>query len=352
MGWVNEKEGVAKVATSQALEEEEEELEEEEGQTGVVVTGEEYMAAAMAAAEQAAVDELSRQMVDGLLGTGEGGDEGVGYGESTLPGDGGAVDMQMGGGTLFARRAPANGLAGGAEVFSASDAPDTDHDWTIGENWIGRNGGDGFQAWQLQTDGAGVRESCSVDAGAGFTMTGNTEGESVAVRPLDIPLSAGRFSVTMNVASMDSADFLGLAVFDGENEILRWGYGTLDGVGALMYRTLGDTVYHSAQDNAYPLGPSDFILTWEQLATGGLMFTLSGTLLPGGMSVDVPNADQVAAIGVVLMNGWNEDGNEDAGIGVRNLQVEGTPAVPEPGVLGLLVAGMAALRGRRAKKEK
>ena len=171
--------------------------------------------------------------------------------------------------------------ASGAKGAGSFSAEDSGSNYTVGEDWLGKDGGEGFGAWQMMTDGANVsREVVTEKGDTFFTMTGSTEGESVTWRTLDSALVEGTFSMGMDQASFDPADFWGFAVFGSDGgELLRWGVGVkmmgdepMDG---FLYRAAGETLYSMAKVGA-PGGHVDFTLTWSQLAGGGLSFELSG----------------------------------------------------------------------------
>lgn len=84
--------------------------------------------------------------------------------------------------------------------------------------------------------------------------------------------------------------------------------------------------------------------------SGGTLFTSD--------PVELGTTGRVMAIAVVLVESgaYAEDG-DGTDMQFDCLKVEGTesgptPAVPEPGTLGLLAAGLAALWRRKAKREK
>ena len=192
--------------------------------------------------------------------------------------------------------------------------------------------------------------------------------ETAQGRP--VSLESGRFAVTEWGVADEPGDFLGFAVYgssDGAagSELFRWGVrlstieGMADPVTAFMCSTNGGSSYQFITDG-YPPAGVDYSLTWAQLG-GTMHFTLSaadeGTenYRFSDHTVDVPTTAQVMSIAAVLTESGLEthggvDGSE---MTFDNMSVTGIErAVPEPGVLGVLAAGAAALCRRKAKREK
>ena len=101
-----------------------------------------------------------------------------------------------------------------------------------------------------------------------------------------------------------------------------------------------------------PLAAVDYTLTWN-LMGGTAQFTLSadGYFDFSPDKVELGTSAQVMAIAAILAeSGINVSGGNGSEMAFDNLRVTGkepAPAVPEPGVPGLLVAGLAALWVRR-----
>lgn len=381
MSWTGERQGVARAAVDGDTDSAEEpvaakaDTDDPEGtsEESQSVSREEYLAAVAWVEGEAAVDELSRRMVDGLLGPERDG-EGSEYGESTLPG--GTVDrvpdaVQMTrGGTVGTR------TAGGS--FSASD---DSGNYSVGQNWVGENGGSGFGEWRPK-DGSADLAVSKISGTGGFIMqAGADPGETAMMRSLDteVGLASGEFSVTVWGAgggADERGDFAGFAVYgSNDSELFRWGFYSkviddgeeLIGISSYWYSSDGGLTYEMVPGiDGYPLPEVgvEYSLTWAQLG-GTMHFTLSATEkrdgLPdhvkfSGHEVDVETSEYVMAIAAVLTEGGlYSQGGDGSEMTFDNLSVTGTeptPAVPEPGTLGLLAAGLAALWRRKAKREK
>jgi hypothetical protein len=146
-------------------------------------------------------------------------------------------------------------------------------------------------------------------------------------------------------------DFRGVAVYGTEqNELLRWGI-QLDG----FYYSLDEGVSYSlipdGRFKPYDVWLSvTYTLTWRSMDTG-LQFQVEGTLIgeeldwsPFEMTNIVAGARAVGGIGVLVSGA-----DPEAGMGFDNLSVEGK-TVPEPGTVGLLLAGAAAVAGLRRRR--
>ena len=363
MGWSGEKEGVAKVsvAARQALEEDadgdgEEQKEEER------LTREEYLAVAGAAAEEAAVDELSRQMVDGLFGGGGDGD-GTGYGESTLPGSSdGSARVE---GMVVVRGATGRAVSGGGWTGKATDDSGNDV-YTKGKDWMGLNGGEGFGAWRAGSGSATPAVRTISDDGGFHVQANEQSGELAMVRDLntDLGLTSGTFKVTVwgaDGGADEAGDFSGFAVYGAnDSELFRWGFRLADGenepFATFSYSLNGGDSYTVIQEG-YPASGVDYTLTWGVVG-GVTQFTLaavaedeSGVYFDDCV-VSLESSAQVMAIAALLTeSGSYAAGGNGSEMIFDNLRVTGVePAVPEPGVLGFLAAGAAALFRRKAKK--
>lgn len=308
-------------------------------------------------------------MVDGLLGPQRDGEEG-GYGDSTLPG--GAVDREPDA-VQMTRGGTAGGRSGGGYNFSASDNAQNSG-YEEGKDWIYRNGGEGFKRWHAEGSLPGATREVASDGGFKF-KAGEPAGEMAMIRDLDTTagLDSGTFSVTMwgGMGGADEpGDFAGFAVYgkDGDeyNELLRWGYSLTENTiveqNSFVYSTDKGANYVEIS-RGYPDNGVDYTLTWA-LVNGTMQFALTaehtetGGIYFSDYPVTVETNDRVMAIAAVLTeSGQYTQGGDGSEMQFDNLKVEGhdpnpTPAVPEPGTLGLLAAGLAALWRRKAKREK
>ena len=371
VGWTGEKEGVAKVASSAspALEEEEERI-AAEGQQGTEgeITREEYLAVAGAAAEEAEVDELSRRMVDGMFGGADDG-EATGYGESTLPDGGNNGDARFAE-MVATRGVPGRAASGGGWT---GEAADDSRNYDGVEKWIettsgeGLNGGSGFKnAWHLQEGSASPAEQKVSQQDSFYMQAGADRADFSVVRELgtDAGLERGTFSVTGYGVVDEPGDFAGFAVYGANGkELFSWGLSLreseLGAIDAFVYRLGGSGGYQLVNGNGSSGGYVDYTLTWAQLG-GRMEFILTAGSADGAWTyigedefkVSLGTTERVMAIGVLLSEGGLESGGGDGSeMSFDKLTVTGTePAVPEPGVLGLLAAGAAGLAARRKRK--
>ena len=369
MTWAGERQGVAKAAVAGDAESADatdvvaaEEDEEEESS----ITREEYLATVAYVEGEAAVDELSRRMVEDMFGPSDDG-EGSQYGDSTLPG--GDDDGVLPGGVKLTRSVGAAPRTAGS--FSAEDNAGN---YTSGDWGLQTGKGSGFLDWQEKTTGdATVTRTLE---GGDFTMqAGENPGEIVMLRPLDTQLGlvSGDFSTGLQGTADEPGDFVGFAVYgsaDGApgSELIRWGFMTVEnGPEAddpysswTAYSLDGGETFRMVKSGEAS-GAVQFTLTWAQLAGGGLGFTLNSSNygivdFNDNGNMQVLGADRVMAIAAVLTeSGMNSEGFNGTEMNFNHLEVNGveaTPAVPEPGTLGLLAAGLVALWRRKAKREK
>lgn len=241
--------------------------------------------------------------------------------------------------------------------FAAGDSSG-DAVYADAERWVGLNGGTNFTAWEVRRgDAANVVDDFSDEPGnmGDFTLASGDGTEVGVGRDMVQALSGGALQIDVwHGTRMDH--FRGVAVYGtGQDELLRWG--VVEGVG-YCFSFDGGTTYRGVIDDTSVLDwPVRYMLTWECL-TSGLQFSLSGTLtgLPGGeqalwSGVDlgvVSGARAVGGIGVLVSgSGDGMGGNE--GMAFDNLSVTGE-AVPEPGTVGLLLAGAAAMAGLRRRR--
>ena len=366
MGWTSEKKGVAKasVACRQTLDEGADGEKAEER-----ITREAYLAVARAVAEEAAVNELSLRMVDRLFGGADDGNA-TGYGESTLPGGSDGTARVEG---MVGMRGTAGRAARG--VFRAEDDAGN---YEANASWIGvePGKGSGFEGgWHLGNDSASpARQSVNSTEASGaegsfYMQAGADRADFSVVRELgtDVGLERGTFSVTGYGVVDEPGDFAGFAVYGAdEKELFSWGVswrmvemgGGNVAINAFVYRLGGSGEYRLVNGNGSSGGYVDYTLTWAQLG-GRMEFTLTAGSAGGAWTyigedefkVSLGTTERVMAIGVLLSEGGvaagNGDGSEMAFDKVSVTGVE--PAVPEPGVLGLLAAGAAALAGRRKR---
>lgn len=357
LSWAGERQGVARaVIAGESTPAVAQDAREAEGTPDerAAVTQEEYLAVAGAAAEEAAVDELSRRMVEGLFGGAVDGD-GTGYGESALPGgsDGSArVD-----GMVVVR-----GTAERAErgVFWAADNSENAV-YEKGQDWMGLNGGRGFGAWREGT-GSAAPAVRTISNDGGFRVQANAQaGEIAMVRDLntDLGLTSGEFKVTVWGAAGgadERGDFSGIAVYGAnDSELFRWGVRQDKLRSTFSYSLDGGDSYTEIEDG-YPGVGVDYTLTWG-VVDGATRFTLAAQAngVEGmdpyfsGLAVSLGSSERVMAVAALL----TESGAHASEMTFDNLSVAGVePAVPEPGVLGLLAAGAAALFRRKAEQAK
>ena len=372
MTWAGERQGVAKAAVASDEESADatdvvatEEDEDEESS----ITREEYLATVAYVEGEAAVDELSRRMVEDMFGPS---DDGVGsqYGDSTLPG--GDDDGALPGGVKLTRSVGAVPRTAGGGFLAEDEA--SNYDPKAGDWGFQTGKGSGFLDWQEKTTGdATVTRSLE---GGDFTMqAGEDKGEIVMLRPLDTQLGlvSGDFSTGLQGTADEPGDFVGFAVYasaDGApgSELIRWGFMTVENEPEAdspysswtAYSLDGGYSFQMIKSGEAP-GAVQFTLTWTQLAGGGLGFTLNSSNygivdFNDNGNMQVLGADRVMAIAAVLTeSGRNAEGFNGTEMNFNHLEVNGveaTPAVPEPGTLGLLAAGLAALWRRKAKREK
>ena len=379
LSWTGERQGVARASVAEESEptaaKDTEEAEGADEETAPV-TREEYLASVAWVEGEVAVDELSRRMVDGLFGPSDDGEESQ-YGESTLPG--GGDDAVLPGGMKVTRGAAGNGgaVAVGGGEFSAADSAGN---YTGETDWADKNGGSGFGAWQENLSG-GVSVERTVSDGSFKMQAGEHSGEIAMVRPLETSqgLESGEFSVTMWGAiggADEPVDFAGFAVYGSGNgdsefsELFRWGFShdKNDGTEGIVFSMdMGDN-YTTVCEGGFPMGGVDYIVTWA-LVGGNTQFTLSVVLAGDAEKEtsertyyfngeDTPyslgTSEEVMAIAAILTESGSFSADGDGSeMEFDNMKVTGTErAVPEPGVLGLLAAGLATLWGRRTKREK
>lgn len=367
VGWAGGEEGVAKasVAVLRALEEAADgEPEAPNDEAGIA--REEYLAVARAAADEAAVDELSRQMVDGMFGGAADGLE-TEYGESSLPG-GNDGEARLAG-MLATRGVAGRTVPGGGWTGAASDNSGNAV-YARGQDWMGLNGGEGFGAWR-EGSGSAAPAVRAISGDGGFRVQANEQsGEMAMVRDLntDVGLTSGTFEVTVwgaDGGADEPGDFSGFAVYGAnDSELFRWGFRLADGgdepFSTFSYSLNGGKDYTVIQPG-YPAAGVDYTLTWGVVG-GRTQFTLSAQAngVEGmdpyfsGYSVSLETSERVMAIAALLTeSGSYAAGGNGSEMTFDNLRVTGVePAVPEPGGLGLLAAGAAVLAGRRKTKRK
>lgn len=278
---------------------------------------------------------------------------------SELREDAGAFVAKMG-------LAVVGGTRGAVGEFTAADES-TDTTYTKGEDWLGKNGGEGFEAWRAGS-GSAVPDSRNVAADRGFYMqAGETAGEMAMVRDLEAGegLVSGSFSLTMWGAAGgadEPGDFAGFAVYGAnDRELFRWGWRLMEGddpVDAFACSLDGGLTY-AAIEWGYPSGGVEYLLTWD-LVGGRTQVVLSAAGEGGsgsyfsGYTVSLGTAERVTAIAALLTeSGTYAAGGDGSEMTFDHLRVTGTRggAVPEPGVLGLLAVGIFSLaRGARLKK--
>lgn len=378
MTWAGERQGVAKAAMSageanpsgatdaEAAEEPPEEAE--------AVSREEYLAAVAWVEGESAVDELSRRMVDDLLGPERDSDESQ-YGESTLPG--GGDEKVLPGGMKMTRGVAAAPRSVGADNFSAGDDAGN---YQVRDDWLGGTGGTGFKdAWHLGHESASPSENGGhhianenhgdLDGNRFNLKSDGLSGTIIAMRDFQTTegLDSGMFKVTAWGQGDEPGDFVGFAVFGAnENELFRWG-ATIDEERTpsetFSYSTDAGKSYTVITASGYRPSGYDYTLTWSLLGST-MTFELSaadtGTddyfIDRDRFSVPVETTERVMAIAAVLTeSSIHAEGGNGTEMRFDNISVSGhdpnpTPAVPEPGVLGLLAAGAAALWRRRGRR--
>lgn len=247
-----------------------------------------------------------------------------------------------------------------AALFTAAtawgDFTAEDSSWDVvysnAETWVGLNGGTNFTAWEVrQGDEANVVADFSDEAHneGDFTLSSKDGSEVGVARDTAQALTSGTLQIEVWHGTWMN-DFRGVAVYGTEkNELLRWGV-RLDGY---YYSLNGGDDYSLIPDgNFKPSVSVTYMLTWSSMDSG-LQFTLDGGNLdwsPFTVPTVVEGALAVGGIGV-LVSGTEKDaqGNELAGMGFDNVKVSGT-TVPEPGTVGLLLAGAAAVAGLRRRR--
>ncbi len=381
MTWAGERQGVAKAAVAgdtESAEATDVVAEEEDEKEESSITREEYLATVAYVEGEAAVDELSRRMVEDMFGPS---DDGVGsqYGDSTLPG--GGDEGALPGGVKMTRGAAVASRSVPVDNFSAGDDA---ANYTVGADWLGGTGGTGFEdAWHLKS-GSAIPAS---DGGHHIANSGNQEDsannrfnlqsagepESTIVAMRDLQTTEGLVSGTFKVTGWgqgdEPGDFVGFAVYGAnESELFRWG-ATIneewDPSETFSYSTDGGRSYNVITATGYRPGGYDYTLTWALLGetmTFELRAADTGTeayfigSAEDGYPVSIETTDRVMAIAAVLTeSGDHAEGGDGTEMRFDNIIVTGhdpgiTPAVPEPGTLGLLAAGLAALLGRRAER--
>ena len=254
------------------------------------------------------------------------------------------------GGGAWAAAAFAAAAAWGGD-FTAEDSS-WDAVYTEAETWVGLNGGTNFTKWDVrQGDAANVVDDFSDEpANMGEFTLSSEDGSEVGVgRDMAQALTSGTLKIDIwHGTWMD--DFRGVAVYGTEqNELLRWGV-RLDG---FYYSLNGGGDYTLIPDgNFKPMASVTYMLTWNSLESG-LQFTLDGGDLdwsPFTVPTVVEGARAVGGVGV-LVSGTEKDaqGKELAGMAFDNVSVTGE-TVPEPGTVGLLLAGAAAVAGLRRRR--
>lgn len=373
MTWAGERQGVAKAAVAgdatpteatDVLATEEDEDEESS------ITREEYLATVAYVEGEAAVDELSRRMVEDMFGPSDDG-EGSQYGDSTLPG--GGDDGALPGGVKLTR---SGAVKAGTGATWTGEAKDESKNYGKGEDWFGKTGGEGFGIWTRTTDESLLANHTIADNGGFRLQAGSDDGETIVMRDLntDVGLTEGTFNVRSWGTADEPGDFAGYAIYgnvDGSSkELFRWGVSPVfvegwdDPVPGYVYSTEGNQNYHLISDGYSTSDQTDYCLTWGLLEGTGLWGVVltaedgSGGTLFTSDPVELGTTGRVMAIAVVLVeSGTFAEYGDGTDMQFDNLKVKGTesgptPAVPEPGTLGLLAAGLAALWRRKAKREK
>ena len=231
------------------------------------------------------------------------------------------------------------------------EAADSSANYPVGTDWNGANGGSGFKAWESTGDEPAAR---TVAADGGFYLQAADSGQSAIVMRRELDTAAGLQEGSLSVTSWGYADepgdFVGFAIYGSDVEIFRWGLG-LDGEGVSVfkYSTDGGNSYTVVAEG-YPAAGADFSLTWSSL--GGTMSLVwsEASYFPDGVAVTLAVDLPVTAVAAVLEEGGvHSAGGNGTEMTVDNQSVKGTPvpSVPEPGTLGLLLSGLAALALRR-----
>ena len=259
------------------------------------------------------------------------------------------------------------GTKGAVGEFTAADES-MNEGYRTGEDWLGLNGGEGFGAWREKI-GSEKPDVRKVAEDGGFLLqAGETAGEMAMVRDLEAGegLVSGSFSLTMWGAAGgadEAGDFAGFAIYGAnDRELFRWGWRLMEGDepvdafacsldGGLTYATLGW---------GYPSGGVEYLLTWD-LVGGKTQVVLSAAGEGGsgsyvrGQTFSLWSAERVTAIAALLTeSGTYAAGGDGSEMTFDHLKVTGSTrgaAVPEPGVLGLLVVGGAGIWGGRRRRE-
>lgn len=235
-----------------------------------------------------------------------------------------------------------------AETFHASDAV-TNYDLATASTWLDGTGGEGWSGpWQA-VGGTGGNAEATFAEGSMSLETATGTGETIVGRTFAAPLGEG--TLTVRAWHDLGADFVGFAAYGtGGAELVRWGVGAATAdtpypPQGFVCSLDGGASYSLLFDES-PIGFVDYTMTWNFLSAQP-SFTLEavdGNGIPyfdAGISVD---ADSLAAVALIATG--------DKRIAFDDLSATGTPAVPEPATLALLLAGAAALlpRGGKAKR--
>lgn len=260
-----------------------------------------------------------------------------------------ALSLCLGAAAVFAAAA-----AWGAN-FAAEDSS-WDGVYSNAETWVGLNGGANFTAWEVrQGDAANVVDDFSDEAHneGDFTLSSKDGSEVGVARDTAQALTSGTLQIDVwHGTWMD--DFRGVAVYGTEqNELLRWGV-RIDG---FYYSLDGGSSYDLIPDGNFKPAPTvtvTYMLTWSRM-DGGLQFELAGQYggdldwSPFTVPTLVAGTQAVGGMGVLVSGTKKDEGKEMAGMGFDNVSVTGE-AVPEPGTVGLLLAGAAAMAGLRRRR--
>lgn len=256
-------------------------------------------------------------------------------------------------------KSPAAGARVAANAPSVVVAQDDGWDEVYKEanTWLDCNGGQGFGPWTIYGEPAAAYSLDWVDGSAAghenegdFTLHSDG-GETTVRRDFATPVAeSGSFSVRAWVGAMKGL-FCGFSVYDDNGELFRWGYGPAEESWGLVYAAGGSALYELIEEN--PSSPTyvDYTLAWERVGDD-LLFNLTGESSTGYVYDDwfdspvlVQNAGAVSGIAVIASS---SAAGKPAEIAFDQLVVT-SAAVPEPGTLGLLAAGLTILAARRKR---